>query len=166
MSLFQKFDDILEKGSYFFLIVCVVGLLFFSFLSIFLRWFNESLYRIDPLVRHLVFISAFLGGSLATRKKTHIGIDIISKYLEQNKKTHLKDLFSMVISLISIGTLFWLILTASDLIKTEIEFGKSVFLGIHSSVLLMIMPIGFGLILLRFIFQFIQSAKGVLNRSS
>ena len=70
-------------------------MLFFSVLTILLRWFGQSLEFVEPFVRHLVFLSTFLGGVLATGRGTHIGIDIIGKLLESMHKqllcTQLKD---------------------------------------------------------------------------
>ena len=40
------------------------GHAFLSVTNIFLRWFDMTIYWVEPLVRHLVFLSAFLGGYL------------------------------------------------------------------------------------------------------
>ena len=64
-------------------VICLWAMLIISTLSIFLRWFQVSFLWTDPLVRHLVFITAFLGGSLATGANNHIRIDLAGKLFEK-----------------------------------------------------------------------------------
>ena len=75
-ALLKSTDKFIEKISISLLVVCVLSMLLLSVLNIFLRWFNTTLFWVEPLVRHLVFLSAFLGGVLATGNRSHIGIDI------------------------------------------------------------------------------------------
>ena len=76
-GLVKKLDEWIDNFSSWLLVISVVLMLFLSVLNIFLRWGNTTIFWIEPLVRHLVFLSAFLGGILATGRKNHIGIDII-----------------------------------------------------------------------------------------
>lgn len=132
-------------------------MLLLSVINIFLRWGEMTLYWVEPLVRHLVFLSAFLGGVIATGRRNHIGIDILQRWLEGSENKMIQKLFYRVICLVSVITLAWLTDASITFVKDELEFGKAVFFGIHSGVLVGIIPFGFSLIGFRFLNLFIQS---------
>ena len=132
-------------------------MLLFSVASIFLRFFNISFLWIEPFVRHLVFISIFLGGILATGKGSHIGIDILAKYFESSKNEKARRYLNSFISLFSCVILFWMAYASLKFVEVELEYGKEVFWGVHSGFLVMIIPIGFVLISFRFIIQFVRN---------
>jgi TRAP-type C4-dicarboxylate transport system permease small subunit len=153
----QLVDSAIEKISSAGLVLSVFMMLIFSILTIILRWFEITFLWFDPLVRHLVFLSAFLGGVIATGRGSHIGIDIIGKYLESKKKYFYLKQVRRIISFVSFGTVCWLIVASMEFFRVEQEYGKESFLGIHSSVLVAIIPFGFSLICYRFFYLFIKS---------
>jgi TRAP-type C4-dicarboxylate transport system permease small subunit len=128
-----------------------------SVFSILLRWFETSMLWIDPLVRHLVFLSAFLGGVLATGKGTHIGIDVLGRYFESAHHEALLKNLKRIIGLTSFGTLIWLVYASYEFMLIELKYGKISFLGLHSGVLVGIIPVGFLLMAIRFFNIFLQS---------
>ena len=150
-AVIKKLDSIAERITSQVLIVCVLSMLFLSVVNIFLRWFNMTLFWVEPLVRHLVFLSAFLGGALATGKRSHIGIDVLHRWLENKKDSGLAKLILISTTSVSIGTLLWLVYAGVEFMKVELQYGRDVFWGIHSGLLVGIIPFGFGLICLRFI---------------
>ena len=150
-TVIRKIDSIAELITRQVLIVCVLSMLFLSVLNIFLRWFNMTLFWVEPLVRHLVFLSAFLGGALATGKRSHIGIDVLHRWLENKKDSGLAKLILISTTSVSIGTLIWLVYAGIEFMKVELQYGRDVFWGVHSGFLVGIIPFGFGLICLRFI---------------
>jgi TRAP-type C4-dicarboxylate transport system permease small subunit len=155
MKLFVTFDDILERVSRYGLVASLFMILGLSVFAIVLRWLGSSLMWIEPLVRHLVFLSAFLGGSLATSKNVHIKVDILTKLLE---RTHSKIIHWIHKNLVALFCLLvCLVLTKSgwDFYLVEKEFGAPGFLHIHSAYLVGIIPFGMGLIALRFFNQLI-----------
>ena len=143
-------DQAIEFLTKFLLFIVVMGMLFLSVTSIFLRWFDTSYAWMEPLIRHLVFISAFLGGVLATGRGTHIGIDILSKYFETIKDYRKLRVLKIISSLAACITLTWLAYASWGFVQLELEFGRNVFWGIHSGVLVGIIPVGMGLITYRF----------------
>ena len=132
-------------------------MLFFSVLTIFLRWFGQSLEFVEPFVRHLVFLSTFLGGVLATGRGTHIGIDIVGKLLESMHRKFLCSQLKRLISLASFGTLCWLVVASVHFVKMEMEFGRESFFGLSTGMLVLIIPFGFTLIAYRFFYIFVAS---------
>lgn len=157
MKVLKLIDTFLEKISSWVLVASVFAMLSFSVLNIILRWMNTTIHWVEPLVRHLVFLATFLGGVLATGRGTHIGIDILGKWCETNKKVEVHRWITRIIALASFLTLLWLFKSSVDFAKVELEFGKPVFWGISSGYLVGIIPVGFIMIAYRFLFIFISS---------
>ena len=153
MKFFVVLDDSLDKFSRYSLVICLLITLTLAVSAIVLRWLGASVMWIEPLVRHLVFLSAFLGGSIATSKRVHIKIDLLTKLVEKSHSKVLKWFHSNLISLFCFAVCFFLTKSGWDLFLVEKEFGAPSFLSIHSSYLVGIIPFGMGLIGLRFLNQ-------------
>lgn len=155
---FNVFDKALEKFSVGLLVLCVLSMLFMSVSNIVLRWFDAHVLWFEPAVRYLVFLSAFLGGAIATGKRSHIGIDLIGKYLESKKMWDAHRWVARIIDLASLIVLYFLTKACIDFVGEEAKYGRSdVFLGIHAKYLAAIIPFGFGLIAIRFFNNIILS---------
>ena len=141
------------------LVCCVSLIIFLAILGIILRWSGMGWPWIDPLVQHLVFLSAFLGGALATEKGSHIAIDIVARWLEGKQQWGFYRLHRKFILLICFLGLIWLIVVSCQLTSLEWEYGRARFLGIHSGILISLIPIGFILIALRFLIQLFLPVK-------
>ncbi|RPJ78942.1 MAG: TRAP transporter small permease subunit [Alphaproteobacteria bacterium] len=158
MSFVRKIDFILNKISSYLLVTSVLVILFFSTSSIVLRWMHINLQWIEPMVKHLVFASAFLGGVIATGRGTHIGIDLVGKFVESRNWDRLKRWISRFVMFVSFCVLVWLIMAGIDFTVIEMEFTKDVGLGfLKSGHLVAIIPIGLSLIALRFFLLLILS---------
>lgn len=161
MNLVRKFDWAVDKFSSYLLVGSVLVILFLSTSSIVLRWFHINFQWIEPMVRHLVFVCAFLGGVIATGRGTHIGIDLVGKFVESRNWHHLKVWITRLIMFVSGVVLLWLIKAGIDFTVVEMEFTKDVGLGfLQSGHLVAIIPIGLGLIALRFFLLLILSFEG------
>jgi TRAP-type C4-dicarboxylate transport system permease small subunit len=156
-KFFGFIDKVIDQFSRYSLVVAIILMLLFSISTIVLRWFNTTYLWMDPLVRHLVFLSAFLGGVLATGAKNHIGIDVASKVLETKGWHKLNLYLRRLVDLGAVLFLIWLTKASVDFVKMEMEFGGEVMLGIHSGKLVTIIPIGFSLITYRFFYNFLQT---------
>lgn len=156
----QSFDDMLERFSRWGLILCLFVILGLAVLGICLRWIGLSPLWLEPLVRHLVFLSAFLGGSLATSKGVHIKVDLLSKLVEASSSKFLHWFHRNSVSMFCFITTLILMKTSFDFYLVEKEFGAPAFLNIHSANLVGIIPFGMGLICLRFLNQLL---KGLMS---
>ncbi len=148
MKKLGQIIDSLCTNVLFVIVFLMIGL---SLISIIARLFSVTSMWIDPLLRHLVFLSAFLGGVLAIGSDKHIKIDVLSKFIEYKYKDSPKfqsyyQFFTLIITLLIV---YFLGKAGYDFFLTEKEYGQEVFLGLHSSTLTSIIPIGFFLILLR-----------------
>ena len=155
--LLTKVDNLIDRFSTNTLVLSVLAMLGLSVLNIVLRWFNAHVMWIEPSVRYLVVISAFLGGVIATGRRTHIAIDIIGKYFESKKMEGAHLWIKRATDLISLVTLFFLTGACINFVYEEAAYGKIVFLGIHAKFLAMILPVGFGLMALRFFLHLLLS---------
>ena len=157
MKPLQQLDRLIEKTAEYILVVSILGMVIFGMLNILLRWVGHPINWFEPFIRHLVFLCAFLGGVLATGKKSHIGIDIIGKLLTQKYGSPVGRNIERIIALASIATLVFLTWAGWNYVQVESAYGKAHFLGIHSKYLAAIIPIGFLLIAYRFFFLFVSS---------
>jgi TRAP-type C4-dicarboxylate transport system permease small subunit len=157
MKVLKSIDMFVEKMSSYGLVLGVFSMLLFSLLVILFRKIGVSALWLDPLNRHIVFLCTFLGGVLATGRGTHIGIDVIGKYLE-SKQAHGKiKMIKRIISFSSCLTLIWLAIVSVDLVKVEFEYPQIAFLGISTGYMMTIIPIGVSLIAFRFFVLFVTS---------
>ncbi len=150
-KLFKSFDSLLEKFSRWSLIFSLYFILGFAVLSIILRWIGQTPLWVEPLIRHVVFLSAFLGGSLATSKGAHIKVDILTHFVENSSSKILHWLHRNLVTLFCLITCVMLTKAAWDFFIVEREFGSIAFLQIHTSYLVGIIPSGMLLISLRFL---------------
>lgn len=150
MRLIQAFDDFLERLSRWGLVSTLLTILFFAMMAIVLRWCGKSLMWLEPLTRHLVFLSAFFGGSLATSKDVHIKVDLLTKLVERSKSVIIHWLHKNIISLFCFIVVTALLKSSWDFYLSEKEYGNPSLLGLHSSTLVAVIPFGMGLIALRF----------------
>lgn len=155
LKFIALFDGLLEKFSRWALILSLFGILGLAVFSIVLRWLGQSLLWMEPFVRHLVFLSAFLGGSLATSKNVHIRVDLLTKLVEASSSKVLHWLHRNLITIFCFLTMLALVKSSWDFFIVEKEFGAPSFLNIHSAYLVGIIPFGLGLIALRFFNQLI-----------
>lgn len=154
-KIIHAFDDGLEKLSRWGIIGGLYGILGLAVISIVLRWMGLSPSWIEPLIRHLVFLSAFLGGSLATSKNVHIKVDLLTKAVEASSSKVLHWLHQNLVAGFCLVTTVVLTKASYDFFNVEREFGTEAFLHIHSSYLVGIIPFGMGLIALRFFNQLV-----------
>ncbi len=157
-KIVHTIDDFTEKVVTVLLVTCVFGMLGMSISNIVLRWFDSHILWFEPAVRYLVFLSAFLGGALATGKRTHIGIDLIGKYLESTKNWKAHRWVCRLIDLVSLIVLVVLTDACIDFVAEEAKYGRAnVFIGLHAKHLASIIPFGFGIIAFRFFNNIILS---------
>lgn len=157
LKIVKKIDKGVEQVTTWLLVASVLSMLFFSSFSIVARWFHYNVTWIDPFVRHVVFLSAFLGGVIATGQGTHIGIDIIGKFVESKGWHSVKNLITKCIFITSMLVLVWLFKASVDFTRVEMEFSKIEFWGIPSGYLVMLIPVGLTFLFIRFFLVFLLS---------
>ncbi|EQC47137.1 TRAP transporter small permease [Bacteriovorax sp. Seq25_V] len=154
--IIRKTANLLDSAVKKSLVLIVFGMLGFSVSNVVLRWFGISYAWIEPLVRHMVFATAFLGATLATAASKHIAIEIFHKILEtKGSKKNLFLLQKLATALTAI-VLFFLANSGYEFFSVEQKYGAESFLGLHTSTLVLIIPIGFSLMFLRAILDLLD----------
>ena len=157
MKILRLLDKTIERFSSLLLVVAFLSMLSLGLLSIGLRWFGVAFVWIDPLIRHLVFLSAFLGGVTAVNRGGHIAIDILDRNLKERGKDVLRRNLKRVVFFVTSAIVAWFALSSWTLVTVEMEYGRPVFWAIHSGFLVAIIPVGLSMIGYRFLFLLIAS---------
>ncbi len=114
----------------------------------------------EPLVRLSVLWLTFLGASIVTGENRHIKMDILSGVLPSGWAPCREFLLS-----VASGVICALIFKASlDYVGVEFRSGSVLFLGIPSWLAQMILPLGFFLILLKFLIRAAVEIFGLMRR--
>jgi TRAP-type C4-dicarboxylate transport system permease small subunit len=140
------------------LVLMVSGMIVLAGLQILLRnvW-DSGIVWSDPLLRVAVMWIGLLGAMVATRRDQHIRIDVLSRYLPvwlQTPGRVLTDLFSAVICALLAYHGFRFMLF-------DWEAGVQAFAGVPAWVCETIIPIGFGVIAVRFLLSALSAQKPV-----
>ncbi len=150
MRWLNRINRILAKVELILLFLIVLIMVLLSGMQIFLRKiFNLGFLWSDILLRHLVLWVSFLGASLATMENKHIKIDLLTPLLPPKWR-------KWVLVLVYVFAIFITLLlsrAAYHFVLTEKEFGSTIFSDIPSWPFEIIIPVGFGLITLRLIFN-------------
>lgn len=146
--------------------VMLGAMVFFTFCRIMLRalythlhinWANILMGNMewsDTLVRLFVLWLSFIGASLLTSDSGHIKIDLFSA----SKKGKWNSFRETAISLSCIVICAVMLKVCIGYILLEMEFGGELFLNIPSWIGQIILPVGFGSILFRFVIMGLNSA--------
>lgn len=158
MKFFKFLDGIIDFIETWFIISCVILMLFFSFLQVILRnIFSTGIPGTDELLRHMVFWTGLAGASLLTKEGRHIKIDVLARTLPGR----LEGLRVLIINLVSAGISIILLRTSFTFIGIEKDFGESATLFIFHIpiwILQIVMPIVFLMMTFRFLLKVLESA--------
>ena len=127
-----------------------------------LQWANRLMGGLDwsePLVRLLVLWLSFLGASLLTGENKHIKIDLFSSILPQKWLPVRELMLSLTCILISAIMLKVCI----GYVHLEMAFGGHMFLNVPNWVGQLILPLGFALILFRFLVMAAEQAYALIK---
>lgn len=154
VHLFMALDRLIAEVEKFLLSVMLMAMLFLSFVQVILRdFFDSGISWSDVLVRYLVLWIGFLGASLATKDDRHLRIDTLSKIIP-------KKFIPVVEFLVYFGSIIvsiFLTVAAYHYLLFSVESEKMVFSGaIPEWYLLVILPVGFGLIVFRYFIKLIE----------
>ena len=148
MKLIRKINNFIAAIEEWFLVVMILFMVLFAFLQVLLRnLFGEGILWGDPLLRHLVLWVGFVGASLATRSKEHINMDVFGRLLKE--RTQL--IVQVIINIFAVAVTWVLTNAAWTFIIEEKEFGDTLFSDIPVWYFQIIIPLGFLLMMIRFI---------------
>jgi TRAP-type C4-dicarboxylate transport system permease small subunit len=102
----------------------------------------------DVLLRILVLWVGLMGAMAATRENHHINIDIITRHLPASVK-HVADGVVAVFTAAICGVVTWY---SVRFVQMEMEYSQNAFAQVPTWVCEIIIPAGFGVMALRFLF--------------
>lgn len=156
IPLLSRFEDGL-------LVLLMALLLVVSFGQILLRnLFEMTLLWGEPLARHLVMWTAFLGALVATREGKHIRIDVLLRFLSGARRSWAL-LASELVSAATCGTLTWV---ALNFVADERRYGAVGFLDLPIWVLQLVFPLCFGLMACRYTARFARRTRALVRGDS
>lgn len=163
MKMLNKINDGIASLETGLLIVIVLLMVSFAFLQVVLRnIFDHGLLWGDIFLRHLVLWVGFIGASLATKERKHITIDLFTRLL----KGRAQALAQMVIDLFSAFVAGLLVQASWAFVMEEKAYETMLFGKIPAWYFQIIIPIGFGLILLRFLIGALQKLTEAVHPKS
>ena len=135
------------------LVLALVTMLALAVMQIILRdFFDQGLLWAESFLRILVLWVAMLGAMVATRHRNHISIDALSRYLPQQVARGAALLTSLVSAVIC-GVVAWY---SVKFVRFEYTDHTIAFGHMPSWVCETILPLGFGVMALRFGFHGIK----------
>jgi TRAP-type C4-dicarboxylate transport system permease small subunit len=145
-------DNLISRLISYVLIFSLILLILAAFFAMIFRQLQITNTWLDPLARHLVLVSTFLGASHAVTTDGHIKIDIVSRMLE--KKPGIQFALNQFCHLIASAICLWLCFSFYDFFMVEKEFPTETILGLQSYHLIMILPLGMILVAVKMISAF------------
>jgi TRAP-type C4-dicarboxylate transport system permease small subunit len=128
------------------LALLVAALIVGAGLQVFLRaFFDIGVVWLDPMLRALVLWLAMLGALAAARGDRHISIELVSRFLGERGQRLLRA-FGLLFGALVCALLAWYALA---LLRMEMEFPQTAFAQVPSWLVMLILPLGFGLLALR-----------------
>ena len=114
------------------------------------NFFQSGILGGDDLIRHLVLWIAFIGAGIATRSRSHVKIDVITNFVGSQKKKYL----DVAVSLFSAVVCTILMVAAIQFVHIEFQVqAHSQFLNLPVWALQVIMPVGYLVIAIRFVYN-------------
>jgi TRAP-type C4-dicarboxylate transport system permease small subunit len=141
--LFRRLEDGL-------LVVLLSGMILLASAQILLRnLFDSGLVWGDPTLRVLVLWLTMLGAMAATREQHHIHIDLLGRFLSPRQRPWVQGLTDLFAALVC-GLLAW---HSGRFVWFEFQDGGILFAFIPAWLCELVMPLGFGVMSLRFLLQ-------------
>ncbi len=161
MKLLRAIDEWLNKIEGGILIAFLSVMLVLGFFQVVLRnAFSSGILWGDILLRHLLLWIGFLGAAMATSKERHLNIEALKRFFP--KRIHaavqaFTDLFAA-------GICFFLMNASISFVKDEMTQHNMVFGDIPVWYAQVIIPVGFGLLVVHFIIRAIIRVHQVIVR--
>jgi TRAP-type C4-dicarboxylate transport system permease small subunit len=147
MSRLQRLFQLWHKGEELLLALLLGGMILLAGSQILLRnFFDSGIAWAEPLLRLLVLWVGMLGAMLATHDNKHIRIDLVSRYLPQDKR-RLSGRITAAVSTLVCALLAY---HSGRFVWFEWQDGTEAFNGMPAWLAELILPVGFAIMALRF----------------
>lgn len=161
MKWVRSFSEIISRFENLLLVIFVLFMIGLSFVQVVLRnFFSSGFDWADICLRNIVLWVGFIGASLATRDNRHITVDALTNFLSPR----LKLIAEFLTSIVSVGIGCVFIWASVSFVHSEYEAESLAFLGISFWMVEIIIPVGFGLITLRFFLKAMEDFSKLFAR--
>ena len=154
MNVLRAFDRFLTKAVTWLLMFFFVMMLGIAALQVLLRLFlHTGIPWGDIAARHMVLWVGFFGAYMATREDKHFHIDILTRFLHPKLKAWFaafSDLFAIVIC-------YFMLQASLTFVSVGMDADSMLFLQVPQRAVAIIVPFGFGLILIQFFLRMIEN---------
>lgn len=145
------------------LVIFLSVMVVLAFLQVVLRnFFSFGFLWADPLLRYMVMWVGFLGAVVATREEKHFGVDFLTRYLSSRPLDTVKSLVGSFAAAIS----FILMHAAFQFLIEGIGAEEKDLFDLPRRIYFAIIPVGFGLIGLHFVFNTIKHISALISGKS
>ena len=155
MNILRLVDRLFSKVEMIVLVVSLSIMVFLAFGQVVLRnAFNAGYPWADPIVRHLVIWSGFMGAALATRDERHISIDALTKFFSHKSKR----VVAVVTSAFAAVVCYYLATASWQFLLEEKAVNNMMVLSIPTWVAIIIIPVGYGVLTFHFLIRGLENA--------
>ena len=160
MGLLHWLDHWLASLERALVVLLLTGLLGLGLLQVIERNVLASgIFWADELLQHLVLWLGFLGASLATREQRHLSIDVLSHFLPRRWRLGL----GLLLNTAALVLCALLVQAAWGLVRSEYAAGTMLTFGVPAWLAQSIIPLGFGMITLRFALRLVETLARLLQ---
>lgn len=154
MSVLRAIDRILTRTVTWLLMLFFVLMLGIAALQVLLRLFlHTGIIWGDIAARHMVLWVGFFGAYMATREDKHFHIDVLTRFLSPK----LKAWFSAFSNLFAIVICYLMLQASLTFIEVGMDADSMLFLQVPQRGAAIIVPAGFGLIMIQFLLRMIEN---------
>jgi TRAP-type C4-dicarboxylate transport system permease small subunit len=154
MNIIRAFDRWLTATVTALLVSAFAIMLGLAALQVFLRlFFHTGVIWGDVAARNLVIWVGFFGAFLATRENKQFRIDVLTRLFSPRFRLW----FAVVTDLFAAVVCGFLAKAGFTFVKVGIDPESTVFLHIPQTVVAMIVPVGFGLLVVQFLIRMLES---------
>ncbi len=154
MKVLRTLDNLLTRVVTWLLLLFFVTMLGVAALQVLLRIFlHTGIIWGDIAARHMVLWVGFFGAYVATHEDKHFHIDVLTRFLHPKLKAWFgafSDLFAIVIC-------YFMLQASLTFVEVGMDADSMLFLQVSQRTAAMIVPLGFGLILIQFLFRMIEN---------
>ena len=159
MKVLRALDRVLTKVVTWLLMFFFVMMLGIAALQVLLRlFFHTGIIWGDIAARHMVLWVGFFGAYMATREDKHFHIDVLTRFLHPKLKAWFgafSDLFAIVIC-------YFMLQASLTFVEVGMDADSMLFMQVPQRAAAIIVPLGFGLILIQFLLRMIENiVRGV-----
>jgi C4-dicarboxylate transporter, DctQ subunit len=163
MKILNNIIDKLSRLESSLIIILLGVMVILAFLQVILRnLFSFGFLWADPLLRYMVMWVGFLGAVIATREEKHFGVDFLTRYFSQRFLHGTKifvDSFAAVVA-------FLLMRAAYQFLMEGIGAEEKDIFELPRRIYFAIIPLGFGLIGLHFVFNIIRHIHNLISNNN